>query len=959
MSKKILSLLSAAMLAGSFTALAVPAKPGLMRYTQPDGTVVTVRLVGDERAHYYLTEDNYPLIATPNGELRYAEIGQNGLPVASELKARDIKERSSADRDLMNRVDASALTGQIRTLSCQNSRMNAAPQQGMGLFTTSFPSTGDIKSIVILVEYTDVKFTIPNPNEYFTALLNEEGFSLDGGTGSAREFYEDASMNKFRPEFDVYGPVTLPNSMSYYGGNTYSWWGTGDDQNPELMLVHAADILDPEVDFSQYDADGDGVVDNVYIFYAGMGEASGGPTDSVWPHSWELSHAGVTKTCDGVKLDRYACSNEWEGGSWSSANKKPIGGKPDGIGTFCHEFGHVLGLPDLYATGYEHDDTPGDWDLMDHGSYNGDSRTPPTLSAYERNALGWLDLQVLDGPASITLEHILTSNVGYLIPTSKDTEFFLLENRQQSGWDSTLPGHGMLVWHIDFVQSVWDSNRVNNNSSHQYVDLVEANRSTTSRAGNAFPGPSGSYTSFTSTTNPALKTWGGTAINLPLTNITESDGLITLDVAGGLQHIDDVVSASAVSSTPYSVSLEWDAVEGARQYVLSVWSVDEPMPTATDTDTREYLPGYEAKVINGTSHTIEGLQPATNYAYAVRAKAGNVLSDNEYTDLFATAELTFDYMRPEALAADGITATAFNANWLPLDDAVDYLLSVSAVTLSGSNDEVCNMGNTTLYLPDGWLTNSTDYYDSSQYIGKAAPSLKMKAEGQYLTTPCYADPLKGITFWYRGASCADTNSLDVQMRAGDTDAWTTVYTVQPIGTSAKTITVDAPDQNMHQARLVYHKVGNGNLAIDDVVASVLTMAVSPVEGIQDLSVGNVTSYRVEAADVAPGAKDFFYTVQAVNADGIKSLVSNKISTALNGNSGVGSVSVSEASRIRVDGRTVSYTGRPGAVVRVIDGSGRIVAATRADGAGSATLTVAGSGFYVVVADDCTAKAALR
>ncbi|MDE6136360.1 MAG: M6 family metalloprotease domain-containing protein, partial [Muribaculaceae bacterium] len=383
---------------------------------------------------------------------------------------------------------------------------SSTPRRGPGLFPgTHFPSMGKQKGLVVLVEYTDTKFnTAYDPADYFARMLNEPGFSDYSATGSAVDFFRESSMGQFEPEFDVYGPITLSRNMAYYGGN--DWYG--NDSNPQKMVIEACQQLDATVDFSQYDRDGDGYIDNVFVFYAGRGEASGGSADTVWPHSWDVSAAeSVTYTFDGVILDHYACSNEWEGS------------RPDGVGTFVHEFSHVMGLPDLYATSYTSAFTPGAWSAMDYGPYNNNGCTPPLYSAYERYSLGWIEPLPIGGPINATLYPIGTNQAG-IIATGDPEEYFLVENRQQTGWDTYIPGHGMLVWHVDYDSYVWSRNVVNNTASHQYVDIEEADgiQSESTRAGDAFPGTSGK-TSFTATTSPAMKTWAGKGLDFPITEI--------------------------------------------------------------------------------------------------------------------------------------------------------------------------------------------------------------------------------------------------------------------------------------------------------------------------------------------------------------------------------------------------------------------------------------------------------
>lgn len=498
-------------------AWAVPAKRGVLTVSQPDGTTLRVRLTGDEWNHAYMTEDSLPLIEADGG-FRYAAAGADGKLTASPMRAADIGERSqealrwiaAADRAAAMRAVASRAAG----AKC---RRNAASRTGL-FNEATFPSKGKQKGLVILVEYQDVKFNIADPHDYFSRMLNETGFADYGANGSARDYFLHSSAGQFDPEFTVLGPVTLANDRSYYGGNKFN----GDDRNPHQMAIEACGQLDTEVDFAEYDRDGDGYIDNVFIFYAGRGEASGGGANTVWPHSWFVTQAdGTPHLFDGVILDRYACTNEWDGT------------KPDGVGTFCHEFSHVLGLPDLYATARSTAFTPGDWDILDHGSYNNDSRTPPAFSSFERYALGWIDPLELTGAANVTLKDIST-NSACIIATPDEDEFYLLENRAQKGWDAYIPGHGMLIWHIHYDPAVWLQNSANNDATHQHIDLVEAdnNQSSTTRGGDSFPGTAG-VTSFGDDTTPAMSTWCGARLNLPLTDIAETFDAITFKVAGG------------------------------------------------------------------------------------------------------------------------------------------------------------------------------------------------------------------------------------------------------------------------------------------------------------------------------------------------------------------------------------------------------------------------------------------
>lgn len=487
--------------------LAIKAKPGTTSVTMADGSQRELTIVGDEHFHYYLSESGEPMIMS--GDSLKAVTADNLGMVSDERRQR--------------------LRPTPAILTSDGESTASAPKR-YGLFPyANFPTTGEQKSLVILVQYNNLDFITPDPFEHFNRLLNEEGFSDNGATGSARDYFVENSNGKFLPEFDVYGPVTLSQSMSYYGGND-SW---GNDKRPHEMVIEACRLLDDEIDFTQYDRNGDGIIDNVFIFYAGRGEATGGGANTIWPHSASLTDWAVDPpvTLDGVKLDSYGCTNEWE-------SKHPCN-----IGTFCHEFAHILGLPDLYATSYTTAFTPGDWSMLDSGPYNNDGMTPPAMSVFERYALGWNDPLVINAPVddTVTLQAITAGGDGAIIRCDDEGEFFLLENRRQEGWDQYIPGHGMLIWHVDYVDRVWNENIVNNKSTHQYVDLEEADnkRTASTRDGDSFPGAAG-ITEFSDFTSPGMVTWDGRKMGLALTDITETDdGLITFRVVASSDPDDD------------------------------------------------------------------------------------------------------------------------------------------------------------------------------------------------------------------------------------------------------------------------------------------------------------------------------------------------------------------------------------------------------------------------------------
>lgn len=773
---------------------AVPAKPGLVVFRQADGTEIMVRIIGDERAHYYLTEDGY-LLLNDADRMYYARLDAAGRVASSGLRATAPARRTAAEKAFLATVSKGKMLAELQKEHAAAPRR--APRRNVGLFDTGFPSKGRQKALVVLVQYTDVKFQSSyDPHGYFSRMLHEDGFSDYGGTGCVEEYFRQNSMGQFLPEFDLYGPITLAHDQAYYGGNDWS----GNDQNAEQMAIEACQILDDSIDFREYDRDRDGSIDNIYIFYAGRGEADGGSKNTVWPHSWNIAEATSTVyKFDGVRLDRYGCSNEWNGR------------RPDGIGTFVHEFSHVLGLPDLYTTSYTTAFTPGAWSVLDYGPYNNDGCTPPAYSVYERYSLDWITPRELSRPENITLDTI-TTNDACIVRTGKANEFFLFENRQQSGWDRYIPGHGMLVWHVDFDQSVWESNKVNDTSSHQYVDLEEADGTQTdgSRAGDAFPGMS-RKTSFTDTTTPSMKSWDGSGQQKPITDISESRGLITFKVCGGKVAPDSTTALPAVDVRPAGFTARWKASPDslATGYALTVY-------TLAPNGSHVLLDRWNARPVGDTTAVrVDSLEPATTYIYKVYVAGEAGLSDASNEISVRTAEPTFDYLAPRATAARDITAHSFTATWEELPTATAYTVEAYAKQL-GEPERLYNGFDAGIKSLDGWTTNTTQTYANTAYSGDSIPALRFGADGRYVQSPVMDKDIHTLTFWHRGNKASDAGRLIVL--AGDKAGKWTLIDSLAIENAAPgtTTTLNNIPEGTRQVRIELSLKGSGSVAIDDI-----------------------------------------------------------------------------------------------------------------------------------------------
>ena len=484
--KKITSL--AVLLLLTLTTFAVPAYRGWQTKSQPDGTTIQLRLVGDEFHHYWADAEGNIVRQDANGYWRVVETKPTAETIAAHRKASPM--------------------------------LQSRPKRAIG--DRNFAPRG----LVILVNFKDSKFNNTNTASAMNDLMNSSNYTYNGATGSVRQYFSDQSDGQYTPEFDVIGPVTLPDYMAHYGGND----SQGSDKLPGDMIVEACSIANElhNVDFTQYDNDNDGYVDFVYVIYAGMGEADGGAKNTIWPHNWDLESAYYYDNCtydrdermfDGKYINNYACSAELDGQT----------GKRAGIGTITHEFSHVIGLPDLYDTTYgqnhENEATPGAWHIMNAGSYNNNGNTPPNYTIYDKYFLGWkTPVNPGNEPQLLTLQpagtkeynayQITTGNT--LLPYTSTTTAYYIENRQQSGWDAHLPGHGLVIWKVQYNDQAWANNGPNDDVLR--YTIVSATGKTTQIGTDADP--------FPGTKN---KTEWQDISSKPLLNITETNGVISLN----------------------------------------------------------------------------------------------------------------------------------------------------------------------------------------------------------------------------------------------------------------------------------------------------------------------------------------------------------------------------------------------------------------------------------------------
>lgn len=726
------------------TSFAVPAYRGWQTKTQPDGTTIEVQLTGDEFHHYWQDRSGNVVRCDSLGYWRVVE---------SQPTPATIKARRQASRMLQSRPNKAAGT------------VNLAP-----------------RGLVILVNFSDSKFNAANNQAAMNELMNSDNYTYDGATGSVRQFFSDQSDRLYTPEFDVIGPVTLTNNVAHYGGND----ANGNDLLPGDMVVEACSIANASygVDFTQYDNDGDGYVDFVYIVYAGKGEADYGEDETIWPHNWDLESAYYYNNCtyatsqrkfDGKYINNYACSGELSGT-----------GARTGIGTIAHEFGHVIGLPDLYdidyGQNYENQATPGDWHIMDGGSYNNDGKTPPNYTIYDKYFLGWktptnpgataqtLTLQAA-GTSGFQGYQIASSN-SLLLATSTNTVYYI-ENRQQSGWDKYLPGHGLVIWKIMYSQSVWKANGPNDTDGTLRYTIVSASGKTTGIGTGADPFPG----------TKKVTRWEGVS-GKPLLDITESGGVITLTYIDNATCHSVLTKGTSCTITPSSdcvtngTALTANIIPTDASYDITSVTVKLGNETLTK-DTHYTLSNNNQFItINGSAITGDASQTITISATATKARW-------TYEVAYENATVSSE----AGAVAKGGTLT------LTVTPALGYVLTASDIQVEstdGKNTYEFTYEGTTLTIANVttdlaiYITPSIDPEDAITFT-RLTNTAMLQPGTQcilvYAETPAVAGQLESNTYLASVTEGFTVNGTEITTQKtntnisiftleGSTDAWT-------------------------------------------------------------------------------------------------------------------------------------------------------------------------------------------
>lgn len=568
---------------------AVPAKRVAKTVKQSDGTELMIYLTGDESFNYYRTSDGVPVVCGLNGDFYYARLSAAGTFVTTEHIAHSAETRTAEEVLLLESISRDNSSENISKTAARRAERYKAPRRS----SQTIVPRGEINVPVLLVEFADTKFT-------FTKEVAQQTFNGDnykgpenpfiGETvGSLRDYFIAQSEGVFTPNFIVSDVITLDRNMAYYGGND----SEGSDKNPQQMIIDACRVVDADFDFSIFDNDGDGTIEFLYCLYAGYSEAAGAAATTIWPHQWYLSsYLGKIKV-DGVYVDNYACSSEL---SLNEDLKDSYGVFFTGIGSCCHEFSHCLGLPDFYDTSSNNPPNFGMdyWDLMDYGCYNVEGYVPIGYSAYERDFMGWRELTVLTDKGDYSMEALTSGGVGYkIVNEANPNEYYIIENRQKESWDRYIQNSGMLITHVDYLESAWFYNTVNNDTDHQRFTIIPADGETLnyyvastydeylrSLQGDVWPG-STNNTELTDFSTPAATVYTGGYMSKPITNIRDNNGVVTFSFMKGELKVPQVKDATQV--TDRSFVANWEEVEDATGYKVTLEYIDMTTSGATET----------------------------------------------------------------------------------------------------------------------------------------------------------------------------------------------------------------------------------------------------------------------------------------------------------------------------------------------------------------------------------------
>lgn len=608
---------------------ATSAYPGLVNYRQPDGSRIVLRIMGDENLHWAETEDGFTLLSDSEGYMTLALKDDKGdlqpskariLPgVERELEfvkaVKGVKPHESFSEDQVNEAyqkRKNSLSFPYRKPPVRMSKTNGPSGDG------THPVIGERKFLVVLMQTSDVAFSYSSDD--FSRLFNEVGYNEWGNAGSVHDYYYENSFGQLDLRCDVTPVYTAKYPMSYYGGNV-----NGSDVNRYEFAIEAIMAASNDYNLSDYDFDGDGFLDGIHIVFAGHGEESGGGDACIWSH--QSTATPYFCYVNGVYMNKYSCSSELSGATGNNMSY---------IGVFCHEIGHILGTLDFYDTDYDNRGQcpgTGQWDLMGSGNWNGNGAVPAHFNPYTKiYDFGWSDVQNGNVSAKKTL-HAKTKGDFVRIDTQTPGEYFLLEYRSQTGFDSALPGHGLMVYRVSDNLSRTAFNTINAHHPQQFYPLCAnapavipyLDRTATYNCYGSVNADSAPFpgslikTELTDNTCPSMKDWTGNNTSYPITDIAESKDKVSFNIAVGK---DLPFNLHIVNANVDRLELGWD--DNAAEVMLAYNSVNifgEP-------GDKSYSAGHNIDgggqiIYVGTDHsfTHEGLIQGKTYYYRLFTKS--------------------------------------------------------------------------------------------------------------------------------------------------------------------------------------------------------------------------------------------------------------------------------------------------------------------------------------------------
>jgi len=760
---------------------------------QPDGSTLTISVVGTASTGIIETVDGYTIVKDTDGYYKYAKAKTDGGLTATPIIAHDAAARNSAETSfLAGHSKHITFTGQALLTKQNNFQAAAAGNTGTGPVGNIFPATGNRKALMILIKFTDHNNTYTNAQ--FDNLCNQNGYSVNGNNGSFKDYYFDVSNNLLTITTDVEGWYTSNSTRATYG------YGNGFVAAVPLVrqAVDAAEAAG--VDFSQYDGDNDGAVDVVMIMHSGRGREESGDNDDIWSHRWTLGAASQSVTYDGKLINDYIIQAE----RYSASNLITH------IGVLCHEFGHALGWPDLYDTDNSNGTSAGigDWCLMAGGTWNNNGRTPAEPSAWCKNDLGWITPTVLTGSGTITnMDYVGGTTAEYYKFTTPVTgESFLLENRQKIGWDAFIDGEGLAIWHID------DNQNSNADETHKLVDLEEADgladldaNANQGDAGDLYPGSSNNVV-FNASSNPNSNTYSGASSGITVHTISETGNNVTFTYGST---VPNVSCGTLIQSFPYSESFEnttgaWTNASGDDfDWINQTGStVSGSTGPAAAFDGSYYMyteassPNYPAKTAIFESPCFDLTQISNgnyyfgfyNHLYGAAMGTLDLQIKSSSTGIWASIwSKTGDH--GNNWLADSVNLAAYSTDTVILrfigttgishagDMAVDKI-SIGSTVFPIASGEVCitalQITGTGTYTTNGPGTGSGCFNCSNNATDADWWTFTAPSNGTMDISSC----LEGIDtrFWVYSGSCAGltlvaSNDDECLMVVGGTDAW--------------------------------------------------------------------------------------------------------------------------------------------------------------------------------------------